>query len=31
VITMLVQVFFEELLCKDACLWEAIFSLLDFD
>jgi hypothetical protein len=28
---MLVQAFFEELLCKDACLREAIHSFLDFD
>jgi hypothetical protein len=29
-ITMLVQALFEELLCKDACLREAIHPFLDF-
>ncbi len=30
-VAMLVELFFEEILCKDARLWETVHSLLDFD
>jgi hypothetical protein len=30
-VAMLVESFFEEILCKDACLWETIHALLYFD
>jgi hypothetical protein len=30
-VAMLVEAFFEEILCKDACLWETLHALLYFD
>ncbi len=30
-VAMLVEAFFKRILCKDACLWETIHSLLYFD
>ncbi len=30
-VVVMVEVFFEEILCKDACLWETIHALLYFD
>ncbi len=30
-VAMLVEVFLKEILCKDACLWETVHSLLYFD
>ncbi len=30
-VAVLVEMFFKKILCKDACLWETIHSLLYFD
>ncbi len=30
-VAVLVEVFFEEILCKDTCLWETLHALLYFD
>jgi hypothetical protein len=30
-VAVLVELFFKEILCKDACLWETIHALLYFD
>jgi hypothetical protein len=30
-VAMLVEAFFKEILCKDACLWETVYALMYFD
>ncbi len=30
-VAILVKLFFEEILCKDACMWETVHTLLNFD